>query len=104
LAVLPAGVHAQQLGTLFHSQSERDALDRQRRGDPVVTQPDARQDPVITGYVKRSDGRSTVFLDGKAYPSRDVRTQQMLDPGMVDKPVQAPVPLPKSPRGKEAGP
>jgi hypothetical protein len=92
LAILPAGAQAQQLGTLFHSPSERDALDRQRRGDPVIQAPADLPDPVVTGYVKRSDGKSTVFLDGKPYRARDARTQQMLDPRMVDKPAVAPGP------------
>jgi hypothetical protein len=80
LALLLAGpVHAQapaaidapsapsELRTLFHSAQERQELDRVRRGDPPEDVASARRGPpVVTGFVKRSDGRDTVWLDGRA--------------------------------------
>lgn len=57
---------AAELGTLFTTPEERDRLDRLRRGEPPVAA--ANQDPTrapqVTGFVKRSDGRNTVWIDG----------------------------------------
>ena len=82
LAISPACIGA-ELGTLFHTPQERQLLDRQRRGDPVeapsatgADQPPPR-DPVVTGYVRRSDGRNTVWIDGRPLSTRD-------DPRAVD--------------------
>ena len=57
---------AAELGTLFHSPEERARLDRLRRGEPAET-PRAAQNrtPTVTGFVKRSDGRNTVWIDGR---------------------------------------
>ena len=88
------GADAQQLGTLFHSPAEREALDKLRRGDvpgkAVETIP--LPDPVVTGFVKRSDGKSTVFIDKRPYPARNPRVQGVLDPRIVER--YEPVPLP----------
>ena len=91
------GADAQQLGTLFHSPAEREALDKLRRGDvpgkAVETIP--LPDPVVTGFVKRSDGKSTVFIDKRPYPARDPRVQGVLDPRIVER--YEPIPLPPAP-------
>jgi hypothetical protein len=64
--VLPASAGAQQLGRLFFTPEQRAALDarrRQRLPDkpaPVAISPTTRVD----GYVKRSHGKSTIWLDG----------------------------------------
>lgn len=88
------GAHAQQLGTLFHSPAEREALDKLRRGDVPGKAVEAipLPDPVVTGFVKRSDGKSTVFIDKRPYPARDPRVQGVLDPRIVER--YEPVPLP----------
>ena len=54
-------------GTLFSSSEERARLDRLRRGDPEVPQAMTQRssNPMVTGYVRRSDGRSTVWIDGR---------------------------------------
>ena len=57
-----------ELRTLFHSAAEREKLDRARRGEPVVdpAAETTRRDPAkVTGFVRRSDGRDTVWLDGR---------------------------------------
>jgi len=66
LAALPSIAAAQELRTLFHSPEERARLDRLRRGEPAEAPAAARPPrvPVVTGFVKRSDGRDTVWLDG----------------------------------------
>lgn len=54
-------------GTLFTSAEERARLDRLRRGEPEATRATTPQsaDPSVTGYVSRSDGRNTVWIDGR---------------------------------------
>ena len=55
------------LRTLFHSAAEREQLDRLRRGEPpeqAASPAQPRKAPVVTGFVRRSDGRDTVWLDG----------------------------------------
>lgn len=57
---------AAELGTLFNTPEERDRLDRLRRGEPPVAAAShgTSRTPEVTGYVKRSDGRNTVWIDG----------------------------------------
>jgi hypothetical protein len=54
-------------GTLFTSAEERARLDRLRRGEPEATRATTPRsaDPAVTGYVRRSDGRNTVWIDGR---------------------------------------
>jgi hypothetical protein len=60
---------AQELGRLFFTPEQRDALDARRRARmpdkpaaaSVVASPTTRLD----GYVQRSGGRSTVFINGE---------------------------------------
>lgn len=79
---------AVQIDTLFHSAAERERLDRIRRGEPVATaeSPTAAPEVVrrkeLTGYVKRSDGRGTAFIDGTPVPV-DPRGAPLLEPGAV---------------------
>ena len=55
------------LGTLFFSREERASLDRLRRGEPDA--PVARlARHSVTGFVRRSDGRNTVWIDGAPVP------------------------------------
>jgi hypothetical protein len=79
----PASVEV-DLGTLFTSPEERARLDRLRRGEPVQA---ATSGPTgqraVTGYVKRSDGRSTVWIDGVPLQVATPKAAPMLDPGAV---------------------
>ena len=54
-------------GTLFTSAEERTRLDRLRRGEPEASRTTTlhSSDPAVTGYVSRSDGRNTVWIDGR---------------------------------------
>ena len=70
LLAAPSGVsHAQQLGRLFFTDDQRAALDARRRArvpdkpsaTPVVVSPTTRLD----GFVKRSEGPSTVWVNGE---------------------------------------
>lgn len=105
LLAFSAAVPAQQLGTLFLSAKERELLDRQRRGDKVETDGGAvvaRPDPVITGYVKRSDGKSTAFIDKQPVPVRDPRLEHRLEPRAVDRFDPIPMPVEPEPAAKAA--
>ena len=94
LLAASAAAPAQQLGTLFHSPKERETLDRMRRGESVDQAVAPLPDPVVTGYVKRSDGKSTVFIDKRAYPARDPRVQDAIEPRIIQR--YEPHPLPPS--------
>ena len=75
---------ADPLGTLFTTPEERARLDQLRRGEPVGAEPLARaHEPRITGFVKRSDGRNTVWIDGLAVPVRSREAERALETGSV---------------------
>ncbi|MGA8006882.1 MAG: hypothetical protein WCA17_12350 [Burkholderiales bacterium] len=69
LATASAAAAAQELGRLFFTPEQRAELDA-RRNSRVPDRPAAAliESPSTTldGYVKRSDGKSTVFLNGEA--------------------------------------
>jgi hypothetical protein len=96
LLVAGTAAMAADLGTLFTTPAERERLDRLRRGDPVQVAPGASTGQrAVTGYVKRSDGRSTVWIDGvplqvatpKAAPLLDPRAGRSA-PGAEDNPIR----------------
>jgi hypothetical protein len=95
LLALCATAAAEDLGTLFLTQKERQALDRQRRGESPTQSAVERPDPVVTGYVKRSDGKSTVFLDKQPYRATNPRIQNLLEPRIIER--YEPIPLPAEP-------
>ena len=75
------------IGTLFSTHEQRERLDRvrQRGGAPedevvAVAEPER---PVINGFVKRSDGRNTVWVDDVM--KRDPRSEvvEQLEPNVV---------------------
>jgi hypothetical protein len=76
LAAPPAA--AQALGRLFYTPEQRDALDARRKARlpdkpaAVAPSPTTRLD----GYVRRSSGRSTVWVDGEAM-SENVQPEGM---------------------------
>ena len=74
-----------ELGTLFHTAEERARLDRLRRGETppegaAQATPGARE---VTGFVKRSDGRGTVWIDGVPVQANTPRARALLDPKSV---------------------
>ena len=71
-------------GTLFFSAEERANLDRMRRGESEpAARPGAGLGSAMTGFVKRSDGRHTVWIDGRAVNVRGPQAAAVLDPGAV---------------------
>ena len=92
LATAPAALAAETpaapqatLGTLFHTPEERARLDRMRRGEPEqpgAAAPGGRS--VVTGFVKRSDGRNTVWIDGSPVTVRGSSPPNVFDPRAVN--------------------
>ena len=84
LLVAATGALAQEsLGTLFLSPEERTRLDALRRGDaPAAPGAPAARDHALTGFVQRSDGRTTVWIDGRAVMV-PARRAPRLDPRIV---------------------
>lgn len=103
LAWSAAAAAQEQLGTLFHTPKERDLLERLRRGEKVEATAVTRPDPTITGFVKRSDGKSTVFLDKQPFAVGDPRDNSLIEPGVVQRFDPAPPPPPPPP-GPQAAP
>lgn len=61
-AMLPAYA---DLGRLFLTPQQRSELDRRRANPVVEAQPAAQESAVtINGYVRRSDGRTTTWVNG----------------------------------------
>lgn len=87
LGACGAAAAADDLGVLFHTPEERARLDRLRRGEATETAagPVAAK-PEITGYVRRSDGRSTVWINGVPVTVAGARGEALLDPRTVRSP------------------
>lgn len=85
---LPA-LAADDIGTLFNSPEERARLDRLRRGEPVEAAaapesvPRYTHKPALTGYVQRSDGRNTIWIDGRPVVIAAPDGKAVLQPNMV---------------------
>lgn len=71
------------LGTLFHTAEERARLDKMRRGEPDLPASISGK-PQVTGYVRRSDGRSTVWVDGVPLSVAGKAADALLKPDAVD--------------------
>lgn len=71
LAACCAPAAAQEIGRLFHSVEQRNALDALRKTKPQpqkppVSQPSSPSQPVhLDGYVLRPDGKSMVWVNGQ---------------------------------------
>jgi hypothetical protein len=69
------GASAAELGRLFHTSAERKALDasrQEKKGDRLQSSP-KRAPARLEGFVVRSDGAATVWIDGRAVrvPARE---------------------------------
>lgn len=83
LACAALGAGAVELGTLFNSPEERARLDRLRRGEPPARAGGRSGPNQVTGFVKRSDGRSTVWIDGVPMQVATPRAGALLEPESV---------------------
>jgi hypothetical protein len=98
---------AEEIGKLFNTPEERARLDRLRRGEPAAAMSaegaPARHKPAVTGYVQRSDGRNTVWIDGRPVVIASPGAGAVLDPRVVQprpEPAEGAVRLERN--GKEA--
>jgi hypothetical protein len=78
----PALAEGRELGTLFFTPAERDMLDRARRGDPLAGA-SRRGEPVVNGFVKRSDGLATIWIDGREIDVKSKKVSGALQTGIV---------------------
>ena len=84
LALAAAACGAAELGTLLTTPEERARLDRLRQGEPdPATGAVARRPSEVTGFVKRSDGRGTVWIDGVPVDVNARRAEPLMQPGAV---------------------
>ena len=66
-----APASAQEIGRLFHSAEQRNALDALRKTKPQPQKPPASQPSIasqpvhLDGYVLRPDGKSMVWVNGQ---------------------------------------
>ena len=77
---------AQEVGRLFFTPEQRQALDARRRARlpdrpnaPVVTSPTTR----LNGYVSRENGKSTVWVNGEALPESAPEAPRIGESGRV---------------------
>jgi predicted small lipoprotein YifL len=88
LAAASAAAAAQQLGRLFFTPEQRAALDARRKAR-VPDKPAAvlieSPSTTLDGYVKRSNGKSTVFLNGEPIPTGSANAPR-IKPGSVSVP------------------
>lgn len=88
LGLVLAALHAPaaDFGTLLTTPQERERLERLRRGEPdaPAAAVAARSGPgQVTGFVKRSDGRGTLWIDGLPMDVNNARAVPLLEPGAV---------------------
>lgn len=84
MALLAADARAADLGTLFFTPAEREQLDHLRRGEPAEEAPSASAaGHQVTGYVQRSDGRGTVWIDGRPVRVAGPQAKRIFDPRSV---------------------
>jgi hypothetical protein len=94
-----AGAQAQELGRLFFTPEQRSALDARRKArvpdkpaaTPVTESPVTRVD----GAVKRTGGRSTVWVNGEAIPESAQGDTARVAPG-ASPPARVSVPVGES--------
>jgi hypothetical protein len=77
LMATPLMTHAEsgELGTLFFTAAERSNLDKLRRGENIA--PGKSADPVINGYIRRSDGVNTVWINGAPFKADAQRLERI---------------------------
>lgn len=89
LAAFAPAAPAQELGRLFFTPEQRAALDARRKARLPDRPAQAAPSPTtrIDGHVKRSGGKSTVWVDGEAVPEgtqpEGLRLRRGEDPSRV---------------------
>jgi hypothetical protein len=67
LLLAATACRAQEIGRLFFTPAEREALDARRQ---TAAKPAIAGDVRFSGYLLRRDGRATVWVDGEPQPAR----------------------------------
>jgi len=83
MALLATLARGADLGTLFFTPAEREQLDHLRRGEPAEEATPAAASHQVTGYVQRSDGRGTVWIDGRPVRVAGPQARRIFDPRSV---------------------
>ena len=83
VAALAGPARALELGTLLTTPEERERLERLRSGAPEPALEPGRAPAQVTGFVKRSDGRDTLWVDGVPLSVNGTRAAPLLKPGAV---------------------
>ncbi|GAB2888795.1 hypothetical protein GCM10027046_16580 [Uliginosibacterium flavum] len=65
----PERVSEQSLGRLFHTPQQRAVLDELRRRNARISHEQESDTIALQGIVRRSSGRSTVWINGQAHSS-----------------------------------
>ena len=86
LAAATGAFAADDLGVLFSTPEERARLDKLRRGETTEAVAAVAGKPEVTGYVRRSDGRNTVWINGIPVTVAGPRADALLDPRAVRSP------------------
>ena len=73
------------VGTLFFGQQQRDRMDRERKGGTISADGVSNEaaPAVLNGFVKRSDGRSAIWVDGQLRYSVQNEGMRRLQPSDV---------------------
>ena len=84
-------------GTLFFAREQRDRLDRARKFGAISVEGDSNEPAptMLNGFVKRSDGQSAIWVDGRPrfnVQSEDVRRLQPQDVGGSSQTIRVLVP------------
>ena len=86
LVLIAIPCKAQELGRLFFTPDQREALDARRKArvpDKPTAPTSASPTTRLDGYVQRSGGRSTVFINGEPVPEGSAEAPRV-DPGSGD--------------------
>jgi hypothetical protein len=77
-------------GTLFFARGEREQMDRARKGGVPAPSPEdlstVRKSSAINGFVKRSDGVTSVWVDEQVRHNVDPTIAEQLEPMSVGAP------------------
>lgn len=73
LLLMPPAARPEELGRLFFTPQARAELEQRRRAAPLLPPPPPGDPMRITGVVRRSSGRITVWINGE--PVHDRRAQ-----------------------------
>jgi hypothetical protein len=88
-----AAAAASLVGTLFFARGEREQMDRARKGGVAAQSPEdlstARKSSAINGFVERSDGVTSVWVDEQVRHNIEPAIAEQLEPMSVGAPLKS---------------